>query len=132
MQQSLERKLVSMRIVRILRLACIGVAMVSARPAHAQSVRDVVIHLHRAGDSVSVRNATVIIDHTYEAGKTDSTGTLKLYDLEDGGHVIEGTADGYNMLYDTFNTGATIKQPIEIEVFPHRKKPDARKPAPAK
>ena len=121
-----------MRIVQILPLACISVAMVSARPAHAQSVRDVVIHLHRAGDSVSVRNATVIIDHTYEAGKTDSTGTLKLYDLEDGGHVIEGTADGYNMLYDTFNTGATIKQPIEIEVFPHRKKPDARKPAPAK
>jgi hypothetical protein len=114
-----------MRIVRILRLACIGVAILSARPAHAQSVRDVVIHLHRAGDTVSVRNATVVIDHTYEAGKTDSTGTLKLFDLEDGGHVIEGTADGYNMLYDTFNTGSTIRQPIEIEVFPHLKKPDA-------
>ncbi len=114
-------------IVRIFHLACIGVAMLSARPARAQNVSNVVIHLHRAGDTVSVRNATVVIDHTYEAGKTDSTGTLKLYDLEDGGHVIEGTADGYNMLYDTFNTGPRIKQPIEIEVFPSPKKPEAEK-----
>lgn len=116
-----------MRIVRIIHLAFIGVAMVAARSARAQNVSDVVIHLHRAGDTVSVRNATVTIDHTYEAGKTDSTGTLKLYDLEDGGHVIEGSADGYNMLYDTFNTGPRIRQPIEIEVFPHPKKPDAEK-----
>ena len=120
-------KLVPMRIVRILHLACIGVAMVSARPARAQIVRDVVIHLHRAGDTLSVRNATVTIDHTFEAGKTDSTGKLKIFDLEDGGHVIEGTADGYNPLYDTFNSGPTIKQPIEVEVFPVAKKPDAEK-----
>jgi hypothetical protein len=116
-----------MRLVRILRLACIGVAMVSARPARAQNVSDVVIHLHRAGDTVSVRNAIVTIDHTYEAGKTDSTGKLKLFDLEDGGHVIEGSADGYNPLYDTFNTGPRIRQPIEIEVYPYAKKPDAMK-----
>ena len=114
-----------MRIVLILHLACVGVAMVSAHPARAQNGGNVVLHIHRAGDTVSVRNAPVTIDHTIEAGKTDSAGTLRVRNLEDGGQFIEATADGYLYLYDTFNSGPGIRQPIEIAMYPDAKKPDA-------
>jgi hypothetical protein len=107
-----------MRIVRALCLASLGATVLSARVAGAQDTREVVIRLHRAGDTVSIRGATVTIDHTIEAGKTDSAGIVRIPDLEDGGHIIEVVARGYQAYFDNFNTGAKIPQPIQLELLP--------------
>ena len=53
--------------------------MVLARVAGAQDSREVVIRLYRAGDvTASVRGATVTIDHSIEAGNTDSAGIVRI------------------------------------------------------
>ncbi|HMA24504.1 MAG TPA: hypothetical protein VKP00_10930, partial [Gemmatimonadaceae bacterium] len=70
--------LIFMRIVRALCLASVGAAVLSARVAGAQDTRDVLIRLHRAGDTVSIRGAAVTIDHTIEAGNTDSAGIVRI------------------------------------------------------
>src|SRR5258706_8331720 len=103
-----------MRTIRILSLASAAVAVFLAHPAQAQ---DVLIHLHKLGDTLSIRNAPVTIDHAIEA-KTDTNRIARIPDLEDGGHVIEATAPGYLFLFDNFNSGSDIKQPLEIEMFP--------------
>jgi len=107
-----------MRIMRVLYLASIGAALLSASMAGAQDTREVLIRLHRAGDTVSVRGATVTIDHTIEAGNTDSAGIVRIPDLEDGGHIIEVVARGYQAYFDNFKTGANIPQPIQLELLP--------------
>ena len=107
-----------MRIVRALFLASVGVAVLSARVAGAQDTREVRIRLHRAGDTVSIRGATVTIDHTIEAGTTDSEGMVRIPDLLDGGHIIEVVARGYQAYFDNFNSGANVKQPIQLELLP--------------
>jgi hypothetical protein len=107
-----------MRIVRVLCLAFIGAALVSARVVRAQDTREVVIRLHRAGDTISIRGAAVTIDHTIEAGNTDSAGIVRVPDLEDGGHIIEVVARGYQAYFDNFTTGANVKQPIQLELLP--------------
>jgi hypothetical protein len=91
--------------------------MLSAR-ASAQDTREVVIRLHRAGDTVSVRGASVTIDHTIEAGYTDAAGIVRVADLEDGGHIIEVVARGYQAYFDNFKTGPDIAQPIQLELLP--------------
>src|ERR1043166_8955617 len=103
-----------MRTPRILSLTGAAAAVFLAHPVQAQ---DVLIHLHKLGDTLSVKNAPVTIDHAIEA-RTDTNGIARIPDLEDGGHVIEATAPGYLFLFDNFNSGATIKQPIEIEMYP--------------
>jgi len=107
-----------MRIVRLLCLASVGAAVLLARVAEAQDTREVVIRLHRAGDTVSIRGAAVTIDHTIEAGNTDAAGIVRVPDLEDGGHIIEVVARGYQAYFDNFVTGARIPQPIELELLP--------------
>ena len=107
-----------MRIVRVLCLASFGAALLSARVAGAQDTREVVIRLHRAGDTVSIRGAAVTIDHTIEAGNTDSAGIVRIPDLEDGGHIIEVVARGYQAYFDNFTSGANVKQPIQLELLP--------------
>jgi len=107
-----------MRIVRTFGLACFGAAMLSARGAGAQDTRDVAIRLHRAGDTVSIRGATVTIDHTIEAGTTDAAGIVRVPDLLDGGHIIEVVARGYQAYFDNFTTGASVPQPIQLELLP--------------
>ena len=107
-----------MRIVRLLCLASVGAAMLSARVAGAQDTREVVIRLHRAGDTVSIRGAAVTIDHTIEAGNTDAAGIVRIPDLEDGGHIIEVVARGYQAYFDNFMSGANIPQPIQLELLP--------------
>ena len=107
-----------MRIVRALCVASLGAAVLSARVAAAQDTREVVLRLHRAGDTVSIRGATVTIDHTIEAGNTDSAGTVRIPDLEDGGHIIEVVARGYQAYFDNFKSGANIPQPIQFELLP--------------
>jgi hypothetical protein len=108
-----------MRIERILALAFLGAAMLSApREAGAQDTRDVMIRLHRAGDTTSIRGATVTIDHTIEAGSTDAAGIVRIPDLLDGGHIIEVVARGYQAYFDNFTTGASVEQPIQLELLP--------------
>ena len=104
-----------MRIVRILYLTA-AAATLSTQPADAQDFHAAVFHLHKAGDTVSVANATVTIDHVIEAGKTDAHGVVRVPELEDGGHIIEATAPGYEYIFDQFDSGPDIKQPIEIEL----------------
>src|SRR5689334_8290659 len=107
-----------MPIVRVLYLASVAAAVLSVRVAGAQDTREVVIRLHRAGDTVSIRGAAVTIDHTIEAGNTDSAGIVRVPDLEDGGHIIEVVARGYQAYFDNFTTGANVKQPIQLELLP--------------
>jgi hypothetical protein len=107
-----------MRIVRVCGLASIGAVALLAHVARAQDTRDVVLHLHRSGDTASIRGAVVTIDHTIEAGNTDSAGTVRLPDLLDGGHIIEVVAHGYQAFEDNFNTGAKVQQPIQFELIP--------------
>jgi hypothetical protein len=111
-------KLIILRIVRVLCLASVGAAVLSARVAGAQDTREVVLRLHRAGDTVSIRGATVTIDHTIEAGNTDAAGIVRIPDLLDGGHIIEVVARGYQAYFDNFNSGASVKQPIQLELLP--------------
>src|ERR1700760_2054842 len=107
-----------MRFVRVFSLASVGAVMLSARMAGAQDTRDVTIRLHRAGDTVSIRGATVTIDHTIEAGTTDAAGIVRIPDLLDGGHIIEVVARGYQAYFDNFTTGANVLQPIQLELIP--------------
>jgi hypothetical protein len=90
----------------------------AASVAGAQDSRDVVLHLHRAGDTTSVRGAVVTLDHTLEAGNTDSAGNVQVPDLPDGGHIVEVVAHGYQSFEYNFNTGARIQQPIQFELIP--------------
>lgn len=107
-----------MRIVRVLCLASVGAAVLSARVAGAQDTREVAIRLHRAGDTLSIRGAAVTIDHTIEAGNTDSAGIVRIPDLLDGGHIIEVVARGYQAYFDNFVSGANVEQPIQLELLP--------------
>jgi hypothetical protein len=77
-----------------------------------------VLHLHRAGDTASIRGAVVTVDHTIEAGNTDGAGLVTVPDLDDGGHIVEVVAHGYQAFEDNFNTGANIPQPIQFELRP--------------
>ena len=114
-----------MRTIRILFVTCAGAAIFAAQTAHAQGTRDVVIRLHKAGDTLSIKGAPVTVDHVIEAGTTDATGRVKIPDLEDGGHIVEVTATGYESIFDNFNSGPDVKQPIE---FALRAVPKAEKP----
>jgi hypothetical protein len=107
------RKLTFMRFVRIFSLACTGAVMASAQPAEAQ---ETVFHIHKKGDTVSVANAVVTIDHVIEAGKTDAHGIVRVPDLEDGGHIIEVSAPGYQYIFDQFDSGPKVKLPIEVDL----------------
>jgi hypothetical protein len=107
-----------MRIVRSIFLAIVATATLSPAVARAQDAREVVIRLRRAGDTASVRGAIVTIDHSIEAGTTDAAGIVRVPDLEDGGHIIEVVARGYQAYFDNFKTGANIPQPIQLELLP--------------
>ena len=113
-----NRNLVYMRIVRVLSVASFGAMLLSATAAGAQDTREVAIRLHRAGDTLSIRGAVVTIDHTLEAGNTDSAGIVRIPDLLDGGHIIEVVARGYQAYFDNFNTSASARQPIQLELLP--------------
>ena len=106
-----------MRTIRSLFLGA-AVSVLSAHVAGAQVTREVVLRLHRAGDTVSIKGAAVTIDHTIEAGNTDSTGVVRIPDLLDGGHIVEVVARGYQAYFDNFTTGANVPQPIQLELLP--------------
>jgi hypothetical protein len=114
-----------MPIVRSLLVASVGAALLSAR-AGAQDTREVALRFHRAGDTASIRGATVTIDHTIEAGVTDAAGIVRIPSLEDGGHIVEVVARGYQAYFDNFKSGANIKQPIQLELLPVAKADTAK------
>ncbi|MDQ6828739.1 MAG: hypothetical protein M3081_07715 [Gemmatimonadota bacterium] len=86
--------------------------------AGAQDTREVVLRVHRAGDTASIRGAVVTIDHTIEAGNTDAAGIVRIPDLLDGGHIVEVVARGYQAYFDNFKSGANVPQPIQLELLP--------------
>jgi hypothetical protein len=110
--------MVLMRISRLLFLASVAAAVLSPRVAKAQDTREVVLRLHRVGDTVSIRGAAVTIDHTIEAGNSDAAGIVRVPDLLDGGHIVEVVARGYQAYFDNFNSGANVRQPIQLELLP--------------
>jgi hypothetical protein len=107
-----------MRAAGLLCLVLAGAVAFPAGVAGAQDTRDFVIRLHRAGDTTSIRGAAVSIDHTIEAGNTDSAGIVVVPDLLDGGHIIEAVAHGYQAYFDNFNSGGSIQQPLQLELIP--------------
>ena len=106
------------RTLLFLSLASFGAVVLSARVSRAQDTREVVLRLHRAGDTVSIRGAAVTIDHTIEAGNTDSAGIVRIPDLDDGGHIVEVVARGYKAYFDNFTSGANVPQPIQLALLP--------------
>lgn len=102
----------------VVAVAFTGSAMLTPHAVEAQDTRDVQVRLHRAGDTLSIRGATVTIDHTIEAGTTDAAGIVRIPDLLDGGHIIEVVARGYQAYFDNFTTGADVQQPIQLELLP--------------
>ncbi len=106
-----------MKIARTLYFASIAAGMLLARPANAQDSRTVTLRFRKAGDTVAIRNAQITIDHTIDAGVTDSAGIVRVPDLEDGGHIVEAVARGYQAFFDKFNSGPNIGMPIDLEIL---------------
>ena len=89
-----------------------------ARQANAQDARTVVLRFRKAGDTTLViRNALITVDHTIEAGNTDSAGIVRIPDLEDGGHIVEAVARGYQAFFDKFKSGPGVPMPIDLELL---------------
>ena len=106
-----------MRITHALYLVSAAAGMFVASEAHAQDVRTVVLRFRKAGDTVAIRNAQITIDHTIDAGMTDSLGMVSIPDLEDGGHIVEAVARGYQAFFDKFTSGPTVRMPIDLEIL---------------
>ena len=106
-----------MRIAHALYLVSAAAGLLLARPAHAQDARTVVLRFRKAGDTVAIRNAQITIDHTIEAGNTDSLGMISIPDLDDGGHIVEAVARGYQAYFDKFKSGPNERMPIELEIL---------------
>lgn len=108
-----------MRIAKTLYLisAAAGLLLGFGQEASAQGSRPVVLRFRKAGDTtVAVRNALITVDHSIEAGLTDSLGIVRIADLEDGGHIVEAVAKGYQAFFDKFVSGPNIPQPIQLDV----------------
>lgn len=107
-----------MKLAHALTLASAAAVLLLARPTHAQDARTVVLRFRKAGDTtVVIRNAQITIDHTIDAGVTDSLGIVRVPDLDDGGHIVEAVAKGYQAYFDKFTSGPTVRMPIELEIL---------------
>ena len=102
-----------MKIPRVLYLSLVVVGMCLSLPVNAQNTRSVVLRFRKAGDTVAVRSAQLTIDHTIEA-VTDSAGEARIPDLEDGGHIVEAVAPGYEAYFDNFVSGAGMPMPLDL------------------
>lgn len=107
-----------MRTVRFFYPASVGAAVLLANVAGAQNSRDFVLRFHRQGDTTSVRGAVITVDHTIDAGNTDAAGKVTLEDLDDGGHIVEVVAHGYQSYEMNFISGPKIQQPLQMELIP--------------
>jgi hypothetical protein len=106
-----------MRITHALYLLSTAAGMLLASEVHAQDSRTVILRFRKAGDTVAIRNAQITIDHTIEAGVTDSLGMVSIPDLEDGGHIVEAVARGYQAFFDKFTSGPGVPMPIDLEIL---------------
>ena len=106
-----------MRLTHALYLVSAAAGMLLPNSGHAQDARTVVLRFRKAGDTVAIRNAQITIDHTIDAGVTDSLGIVRIPDLEDGGHIVEAVARGYQAFFDKFTSGPAIAMPIELEIL---------------
>jgi hypothetical protein len=106
-----------MKLSYALSLAAATAGLLLAHPAQAQDSRTVTIRFRKAGDTVAIRGAQITIDHTIEAGLTDSLGMVRVPDLEDGGHIIEAVAKGYQAFFDKFTSGPNVRMPIDLEIL---------------
>ncbi len=104
-----------MKIAHALYLALAAAGMLLSRPANAQEARAVVLRFRKAGDTVAIRNAQLTIDHTIEA-VTDSAGIARIPDLEDGGHIVEVVASGYDPFFENFASGPAMPVPLDFEI----------------
>lgn len=105
-----------MKFAHTLSLA-LSAGLLLAGPSQAQDTRTITLRFRRAGDTAVVRNAQITVDHTMEA-TTDSNGVARIADVEDGGHIVEAAAKGYQGYFDNFATGPGIRMPIELELQP--------------
>lgn len=106
-----------MKLPYALLLASVVIGACAAQPVQSQDTRTVVLRFRKAGDTVAIRNAQITIDHTIEAGLTDSLGMVRIPDLEDGGHIVEAVARGYQAFFDKFTSGPTTTMPIDLEIL---------------
>jgi hypothetical protein len=105
-----------MKLTHALMLA-VATVVTMARPSFAQDARTVTLRFRKAGDTVAIRGALITIDHTIEAGVTDANGIVKVPDLDDGGHIVEAVAKGYQAFFDKFTSGPNVRMPIELEIL---------------
>lgn len=106
-----------MKIAHRLSLGAVAAALLLAPDARAQDARTVLLRFRKSGDTVAIRNAQITIDHTIET-TTDSLGIARVPDLEDGGHIVEAVAKGYQAFFDKFVSGPTAPTPIDLEILP--------------
>lgn len=106
-----------MKITHALYLLSTVAGVLLAPQANAQDSRTVVLRFRKAGDTVAIRNAQITIDHTIDAGTTDSAGIVRIPDLEDGGHIVEAVAHGYQAFFDKFMSGPNASMPIDLEIL---------------
>lgn len=106
-----------MKIAHALYLLSAIAGLLLAPQANAQDTRTVVLRFRKAGDTVAIRNAQITIDHTIDAGTTDSAGIVRIPDLEDGGHIVEAVAKGYQAFFDKFTSGPGVTMPIDLEIL---------------
>lgn len=111
-----------MKLRNALSLALVAAGMVLATPAHEVQAQDaaprpVKLRFRKAGDTTVIKGAVISIDHTIEAGTTDSLGMVTIPYLEDGGHIVEAVAKGYQAFFDNFTVTPNTPMPLEFEIL---------------
>jgi len=104
-----------MKLAHALYLTIAAAGMLVSHEAFAQDARTVLLRFRKAGDTVAIRKAQITIDHTIEA-VTDSAGIVRIPDFEDGGHIVEAVARGYQVYFDNFVSGPNVRMPIDLEI----------------
>lgn len=104
-----------MKLGKAIYFAVAAGGMLLANDASAQDSRTFLIRFRKAGDTtVVIKKAEVRIDHTIDL-VTDSLGLVRVPDLEDGGHIVEVVAKGYESYFDNFVSGPG-PGPLNLEI----------------
>jgi len=118
-----------MKLRHALSFALVAVGFALATPVHevyaqdAAAPRPVKLRFRKAGDTTAIKGAVISIDHTIEAGTTDSLGIVTVPFLEDGGHIVEAVAKGYQAFFDNFTVGPNTPMPLEFEILAYVEAP---------
>ncbi|MGV3710189.1 MAG: hypothetical protein ACO1Q7_15240 [Gemmatimonas sp.] len=104
-----------MKLRNALFLAGAAAGMLIADSASAQDARPIQLRFRKAGDStVVIKGAEVRIDHEIDL-VTDSMGIAHVPMIDDGGHIVEVVAKGYQAFFTNFVSG-DFKMPIDLEL----------------